>query len=181
MPIIICTTMRAGTTARIAECGHNIVATVFVQSGAFYRADGQCPESMRPVGETEHMQSLAAVCAQARHAQAAQHQPTPLVAAAIVGTCDLRDPHVDRVLQAHMASPNFRGIRMVRRRQSPVPCGADDDAFRRGMRAMARHGLVYDVWQTSGAEHDCRSFFFFFFFFLGRWVGWWDWPGSLRM
>ena len=92
MPIIICTTMRAGTTARIAECGHNIVATVFVQSGAFYRADGQCPESMRPVGETEHMQSLAAVCAQARHAQAAQHQPTPLVAAAIVGTCDLRIP-----------------------------------------------------------------------------------------
>jgi len=143
----------------IAECGHNVRATVFVQSGAFYRAVGHCPENMRAVGETEHVQGIAAACQP--HAQHAHHAPqttpTPLVAAAIVGSCDLRDPGIDAVLQAHMASRNFRGVRMVRRRHTPVPRGGGDVAFRRGMQAMARHGLVYDVWQTSPAEHDFGS------------------------
>src|SRR5262249_32507612 len=31
--------------------GHNVVATVFVECGAFYKADG--PMELRPVGETE--------------------------------------------------------------------------------------------------------------------------------
>ena len=37
--------------AEVLECGHNIVATVFLECGAMYRADG--PLEMRCVGETE--------------------------------------------------------------------------------------------------------------------------------
>ena len=38
--------------------GHNITETVFVECSAMYRKDG--PESMRPVGEVEFVQGLAA-------------------------------------------------------------------------------------------------------------------------
>jgi len=41
--------------------GHNIRATVFVQCGAMYRADG--PEAFKPVGETEFVNGVAAMCA----------------------------------------------------------------------------------------------------------------------
>src|SRR5689334_11593112 len=39
--------------------GHNVVATVFLQCHAMYRADG--PEEMRPVGETEFVAGIAAM------------------------------------------------------------------------------------------------------------------------
>ena len=38
--------------------GHNVRSTVFVEARAMYRADG--PEEMRPVGEVEFVQGLAA-------------------------------------------------------------------------------------------------------------------------
>ena len=38
--------------------GHNITATVFVQVGAMYRADG--PVAMQPVGEVELVNGIAA-------------------------------------------------------------------------------------------------------------------------
>jgi L-fuconolactonase len=41
--------------------GHRIVATVFVDCLAFYRADG--PVALRPVGETEFANGVAAMCA----------------------------------------------------------------------------------------------------------------------
>ena len=41
--------------------GHNIVQTVFVECTAFYRKDG--PEALRPVGETEFVNGIAAMCA----------------------------------------------------------------------------------------------------------------------
>src|SRR3954451_12307717 len=41
--------------------GHNIVATVFVQARSMHRASG--PEEMRPVGETEFVNGVAAMCA----------------------------------------------------------------------------------------------------------------------
>src|SRR5437764_15357708 len=41
--------------------GHNIVATVYVQAGAMYRAAGS--EEMRPVGETEFINGAAAMSA----------------------------------------------------------------------------------------------------------------------
>ena len=41
--------------------GHNIVATVFVQCRSMHRASG--PEAMRPVGETEFVNGVAAMSA----------------------------------------------------------------------------------------------------------------------
>ena len=41
--------------------GHNILATVFVQARAFHRAGG--PEEMKPVGETEFVNGIAAMTA----------------------------------------------------------------------------------------------------------------------
>jgi hypothetical protein len=41
--------------------GHNIVATVFVQANSMYRDSG--PIEMRPVGETEFVNGMAAICA----------------------------------------------------------------------------------------------------------------------
>src|SRR5207248_3067561 len=37
--------------------GHKVVATVFVECGAFYKADG--PVEIRPVGETEFVNGVA--------------------------------------------------------------------------------------------------------------------------
>ena len=45
--------LRADLTA-----GHNVRATVFIQCGFAYRADG--PEELRPVGETEYVAAVAA-------------------------------------------------------------------------------------------------------------------------
>src|SRR5579884_3646912 len=39
--------------------GHNVVATVFLECHAMYRASG--PEEMRPVGETEFVAGIAAM------------------------------------------------------------------------------------------------------------------------
>ena len=39
--------------------GHNIVATVFVEAGSMYRDSG--PIEMRPVGETEFVNGMAAI------------------------------------------------------------------------------------------------------------------------
>ena len=41
--------------------GHNVRSTVFVEARAMYRAEG--PEEMRPVGEVEFVQGLAAASA----------------------------------------------------------------------------------------------------------------------
>ena len=44
--------------------GHNVRSTVFVEARSMYRADG--PEEMRPVGEVEFVQGLAAASARGR-------------------------------------------------------------------------------------------------------------------
>src|SRR5580692_2136143 len=60
--------------------GHNIVATVYVQARAMYRAAG--PEEMKPVGETEFVNGVAAMCASG-------YCGKTRVAAGIVGQADL--------------------------------------------------------------------------------------------
>src|SRR6202043_3335719 len=45
--------------------GHNIVATVYVQARSMYRARG--PEELRPVGETEFVNGVAAMSASGGH------------------------------------------------------------------------------------------------------------------
>src|SRR5262245_66295556 len=60
--------------------GHNIVATVYVQANSMYRDSG--PVEMRPVGETEFVNGMAAICASGNCGKTR-------VAAGIVGYDDL--------------------------------------------------------------------------------------------
>lgn len=60
--------------------GHNLLASVFLQCHSMYRSDG--PQEMRPIGETEFVNGVAAMSASGRFG-------TPRVAAGIVGYADL--------------------------------------------------------------------------------------------
>src|SRR5262245_6655520 len=66
-----------GQTARIAprylldeilddvQSGHNVVSTVFIECGAMFKATG--PDTLRPVGETEFVNGIAAMSASGRY------------------------------------------------------------------------------------------------------------------
>ncbi len=85
--------------------GHNVRSTVFVEARSMYRTDG--PEELRPVGEVEFVQGLAAASASGLYGPGR-------AAAAIIGRADLKlGAGVEPVLEAlQAASPNrFRGIR----------------------------------------------------------------------
>lgn len=130
--------------------GHNIVATVFVECMAMYRADG--PQELRSLGETEFVNGIAAQCASGLYG--------PVRAAAgIVGYADLALGHsVDAVLLAHIArAPDrFRGIRHasgfdpspdVRNAHTNPPDGLlADPEFRKGFARLAPNGLSFDAW-----------------------------------
>src|ERR1700722_5312478 len=60
--------------------GHNVRATVFLQCGAMHRAAG--PEAMKPVGETEFVNGVAAMCASGLYGEVR-------ACAGIVGHADL--------------------------------------------------------------------------------------------
>ena len=85
--------------------GHRVLATVFVECMSMYRADGA--ESMRPVGETEFVNGVAAMSASGVYG--------PVRACAgIVGhaDCTAGEAKVDELLEAHLqTSDRFRGIR----------------------------------------------------------------------
>src|SRR5262249_46568136 len=63
------------------QSGHNVVSTVFIECASMFKADG--PEAMRPVGEVEFVNGIAAMSA------SGQYGPVR-IAAGIVGTADLR-------------------------------------------------------------------------------------------
>ena len=89
---------------RDISSGHNIVETVFIECRTGYR-QGDPPE-MRPVGETEFVQSVA----QSSSGQSGKTK----IAAGIVGFADLTlGKAVEPVLEAHIAAGKnrFRGIR----------------------------------------------------------------------
>src|SRR5262245_25069787 len=76
--------------------GHRVVYTVFVDCMPMYRADG--PEPLRPVGETEFVNGVAAMSASGAYGEGR-------VAAGIVGFADLTlGDRVGPVLDAHMAA-----------------------------------------------------------------------------
>jgi predicted TIM-barrel fold metal-dependent hydrolase len=130
--------------------GHNVRSTVFVEARAMYRTDG--PEEMRPVGEVEFVQGLAAASASGLYGPGR-------AAAAIVGHANLNlGERVKPVLEAlQAASPNrFRGIRHSVT-WDPNPAVENTAAhkmegqlasnnFRAGARALARMGLSLEGW-----------------------------------
>ena len=92
--------------------GHNIVATVFVQANSMHRDSG--PVEMRPVGETEFVNGMAAICASG-------YCGKTKVAAGIVGYGDLRlGSRVEPVLAAlqRTGGERFRGPQGCRRADS---------------------------------------------------------------
>ena len=128
--------------------GHNVRSTVFVEARSMYRADG--PEEMRPVGEVEFVQGLAAASANGLYGPGR-------AAATIIGHANLNlGDQVEPVLQAlQAASPNrFRGIRHSVTWDAEVAntaahnaqgqLGADN--FRAGARLLAKMGLSLEGW-----------------------------------
>jgi L-fuconolactonase len=129
---------------------HNVRGTVFVECASMYRADG--PATLRPVGETEFVNGIAAMSASGGYGDTR-------VAAGIVSFADLcLGAAVREVLQAHIdaARGRFRGIRhaagwhaseQIRNSHSdPVEHLLLDAKFREGFAQLAPLGLSFDAW-----------------------------------
>jgi L-fuconolactonase len=129
--------------------GHNIVATVFMEARSMYRDHG--PEEMKPVGEVEFANGVAAMSASGIYGKTK-------IAAGIVGHADLTlGSRVEPVLSALMRAggDRFRGIRhgvswdadpSIVNPASPARPGLlADKMFREGFAALSRLGLSYDV------------------------------------
>ena len=126
--------------------GHSVLSTVFIEARAMYRADG--PVEMRPVGEVEFVQGLAAASASGLYGPCR-------AAAAIVGHADLKlGDRVESVLESlQAASPNrFRGIRhivtwdadpRVESREKEGVLSAPE--FRAAAKVLGRLGLSLDT------------------------------------
>jgi predicted TIM-barrel fold metal-dependent hydrolase len=134
----------------IADSGHNVTHTVFVECHAMYRKDG--PVELRSLGETEFANGVAAMSATGAYGRC-------LVADRILGAVDLRlGAAAAPVLEAHMAraGDRFRGVRcqavfseegLFGRACDPSLRGMMlDEKFREGVRALANAGLGLDVW-----------------------------------
>jgi len=146
--------------------GHRVLATVFVECMSMYRADG--PPAMKPVGETEFVNGIAAQSASGRYGETR-------VAAGIVSFADLAlGAAVEEVLQAHInaAPARFRGIRHaagfdasheVRNSHTNPPADLYASAsFREGFARLKPLGLSFDAWhyhpQTQGLTALARAF-----------------------
>src|SRR5581483_5163513 len=122
---------------------------VYVQARSMYRLKG--PIELRPIGETEFVNGVAAMFASGllgrTHA-----------CAAIVGQADLTlGGRVEPVLDAHLRAggDRLRGIRHIASWDAdarlnnpayPSPPGLlQDRTFREGMAVLARRGLTFDT------------------------------------
>ncbi len=129
--------------------GHNIVATVYVQARSMYREGG--PVELRPVGETEYVNGVAAMFDSGVLGRTR-------ACAGIVGQADLRlGGRVEPVLIAHLRAggDRFRGIRhitswdadaSINNPDYPSPSGLlGDKTFREGFAVLGRFGLSFDA------------------------------------
>ena len=131
------------------DSGHNVVSTVFMECAAMYRAGG--PDALRPLGETEFVNGIAAMSASGGYGEGR-------MCAAIVGFVDLTlGAAAGDALDAHMAaSGRFRGIRhasgwdasdTVRNSHTnPTQGLLADETFRAGFRELGKRGLTFDAW-----------------------------------
>lgn len=135
--------------------GHNVTKTVHIECGSGYRQDG--PEHLKPVGETEFVERIAAASRQGAGAKIA----------GIVAHADLRNPQLDEILDAHEAAGRglLRGIRHAGARD-PHPeelsifgRGVEGQyaspEFRRGLSRLGERGYTYDTWHY---HHQNRAF-----------------------
>jgi L-fuconolactonase len=133
-----------------AASGHNIRATVFIECTAFYRASG--PDHLKPIGETEAINGVAAQSAAGLYGVAR-------ICEGIVGFANLLlGAAVGEVLDAHLAAApqRFRGIRhaaswdadpavlgpLNRRKQFMFA----DPKFREGFAELGKRNLSFEAW-----------------------------------
>jgi len=129
--------------------GHNVVSSVFIECGTMFCADG--PEDMKPVGEVEFANGIAAMAASGLYGKTK-------VAAGIIGYVDLQiGARARDVLEALMAAApdRFRGIRRIGAWDDDPAMGAGrgvkgphlylDTKFREGFAAIAPLGLTFDA------------------------------------
>ena len=132
------------------NCGHNIVSTVYIECGAMFKADG--PEYLRPIGETEFVNGIAAMSASETYGKTK-------IAAAIIGTVDLRIGELaGEVLDAHIAAGGgrFRGIRRAvawdaadvikNHRTDPPQSLLLQEDYRRGFAELGSRGMTFEAW-----------------------------------
>lgn len=130
--------------------GHNIVATVYLECRSMYRAAG--PTEMKPVGETEFVNGVAAMAASGLYGKT-------LACAGIVSTAELLlGADVGRVLDAHgqAGGARFKGIRRATSYDADAgvlgplnrnPPGVMTEAkFREGFAELGKRGLSFDAW-----------------------------------
>jgi predicted TIM-barrel fold metal-dependent hydrolase len=130
--------------------GHRIVATVFLQCRSMHKAGG--PEELRPVGETEFVNGIAAMSASGAFG-------LTRACAGIVGYADMRlGARVRDVLEAHIRAGGgrFRGIRhtaawdadssIVNPANVAPPGLMADKSFREGLATLTSLGLSFDAW-----------------------------------
>jgi L-fuconolactonase len=130
--------------------GHQVRSTVFIEARSMYRSDG--PAELRPVGEVEYVQGIAAASASGLYGP-------NRAAAAIIGHANLNlGEGVEPVLEAlQAASPNrFRGIRhsvtwdahpeVENTAAHRAPGQMVSEAFQAGTRVLARLGFSLEAW-----------------------------------
>lgn len=134
----------------IRASGHNVTHTVYLECWAMYRQGG--PDHLKPVGEMEYANGMAAMSASGRYGPA--H-----IAAAIVGAADLSmGARVAEVLEAHRAAApeRFRGIRVSAAYAEEGLFGHPSDprlkellvngSFQEGARTVGSMGYTLDIW-----------------------------------
>ena len=132
-----------------AQSGHNIVGSVFVECGAFYRKNG--PEMMQRLGEVEFANGIAAIAA-------SQMYGKTQVCAGIVGSADLTfGQEIGQLLDAQIASAGgrFKGIRLITKwdadeqlnngRYLIPPKLMSDPDFRKGFAELGPRNLSFDA------------------------------------
>lgn len=130
--------------------GHRVVSSVFVECGSMYRATGE--ESLKPLGETEFVQGIAAM------SDSGQYGETR-IASGIVSFADMTlGTGVRAILEAHMVAgaQRFKGIRHscswhqsdeIRNSHSGAPPHLlMDETFREGVAVLGEMGLSFDAW-----------------------------------
>jgi predicted TIM-barrel fold metal-dependent hydrolase len=132
------------------QSGHNVVSTVFIECASMFKADG--PEALRPLGETEFVNGIAAMSASGLYGPVR-------VAAGIIGTANLQlGDAVAAILDAHLVAGGgrFRGIRLgatwdasddVPNHRTNPPQGLFlRDDFRAGFAHLAPRQLTFEAW-----------------------------------
>ncbi len=131
--------------------GHRITHTVYIDCRSMYRADG--PAEMKPIGETEFANGVAAMSASGLYG------PTRACAGIVSYVDMMLGARARTVLEAHVAAGNgrFRGIRHaggwdpspdVRNSHTNPPQGLyAAAAYREGVAQLGALGLTYEAWQ----------------------------------